>query len=265
MAVKLSTGLVNYLSGGGSLRKAFQDCELEIWSGAPPATADIANSGTLLCTVTKSSGTTTLRPGWGEVNIVTVTSHAPGETFAFDVTIGSETLVSTNIYTNTPDAGTVNEVALILARLFEQVGCSACATGTSGAIYVMAPSGKSLLIALHAGMTGTIAAVSDAVIAADAGSECLHFGPPTAGIISKDSATWSGLNAATGVAGYFRFIQPGDVGHGDAAAHGLSTTALRIQGAVSTSGAEMNLSNTTLTASATTTIDAGSFTEPMTA
>ncbi len=265
MAVKLSTGLVNYLAGGGSIRKAFQDCELEIWSGAPPATADTANSGTLLCTVTKGSATAVLRPGWGEVNTVTVTSAVLGDTFSFDVTIGSEALVTTNVYTNTPDAGDVKHVALILARLFEQVGCSACATGSDGVIYVMAPSGKSLLIALHAGSTGTIAAVGDAVIAADTLGECLHFGPPTAGVISKDSATWSGVNSATGVAGYFRFIQNGDIGHGDLAAHALSTTALRIQGAVSTSGAELNLSSTTLTAASTTTIDDGDFTVPLAA
>ncbi len=264
MAVKLSTGLVNYLSGGSSLRKAFQDCELEIWSGAPPATADTANSGTLLCTVTKGSATAALRGGWGEVQTVTVGTHALGDTFSFDVVIGSEASVTTNIYTNTPDAGGVAEVAMVLVRLFEQVGCSACATGTTGVIYVMASSGKNLAITAHAGMGGT-ATPADLGLAGDTLGECLHFGPPTTGMISKDSATWSGVNSASGVAGYFRFIQNGDIGHGDLLAHALSTTALRIQGAVSTSGAELNLSSTTLTAASTTTIDDGDFTVPLSA
>lgn len=257
MAVKLSTGLVNWLAGGSSLRRAFDDCELEIWSGTPPTTADLANTGTLLCTVTEGSGSTYLRQGWGEINTVTITTFVTGQTWLFDVTIGSETLVTTGTFTNTPDAGSVAMVAVKVAKLFEAIGCSACATGTTGVIYVMAPSGKSLLIALNGTATGG-ATIVDAVLAADTDGECLHFGPPAVGIISKDSAVWSGVNVATGVAGYFRFVLPGD-------AHDLSTTAIRLQGAVSTSGAEMNLSNTTLTLAATTTIDSGNFTTPKSA
>lgn len=257
MAVKLSTGLVNWLAGGSSLRRAFDDCKLEIWSGTPPTTADAANTGSILCTVSKASGTTYLRQGWGEINTVTITTFVAGQTWLFDVTIGSETLVTTDTFTNTPDAGSAAMVAVKVARLFQAIGCNACATGTTGVIYVMAPSCKSLLIALNGTATGG-ATIVDAVLAADTNGECLHFGPPAIGIISKDSAVWSGVNTATGVAGYFRFVDLGDT-------HALSTAQRRLQGAVSTSGAELNLSNTTLTLAATTTIDSGNFTEPQSA
>lgn len=53
MAAKLSTGLVEYLAGTGSLRDAFNgDAKLSIYAGTPPAGADLASSGhTLLCEI----------------------------------------------------------------------------------------------------------------------------------------------------------------------------------------------------------------------
>lgn len=70
-----------------------------------------------------------------------------------------------------------------------------------------------------------------------------------AGIIAKlNTEIWSGVNAAGGVAGYYRHVAPGDTGV-------LSTTEPRMQGAIATAGAELNLSNTTLTNGATQTID----------
>jgi hypothetical protein len=69
------------------------------------------------------------------------------------------------------------------------------------------------------------------------------------GAISKASAeTWSGVNAATGTAGYYRFVAPGDTG-------ALSTTEARLQGDVGTAGKELNLSSVNLTSGATQTID----------
>ena len=42
MALKYSTGLRNFLVGEGSLRKAFEDAVLNLYSGAAPANADDA-------------------------------------------------------------------------------------------------------------------------------------------------------------------------------------------------------------------------------
>ena len=70
-----------------------------------------------------------------------------------------------------------------------------------------------------------------------------------AGALAKASGeVWSGTNAATGTATYFRHVAAGDTGV-------LSTTEARIQGSVGTSGADLNLSNTALTNGATQTID----------
>lgn len=76
------------------------------------------------------------------------------------------------------------------------------------------------------------------------------------GTLSKLSAeVWSGTNVAGGTATFYRHIAPGDDGT-------LSTTQARIQGTIGTSGADMNLSSTTLSNGATQTIDYYSVTLP---
>lgn len=70
-----------------------------------------------------------------------------------------------------------------------------------------------------------------------------------AGVLEKlASETWSGVNAASGTATYYRHVAVGDTG-------ALSTTEPRLQGLVGTVGVEMNLSSTTLTSGATQTLD----------
>lgn len=69
------------------------------------------------------------------------------------------------------------------------------------------------------------------------------------GSISKlASQVWRGVAAATGTAAFFRYVQTGDTG-------ASSTTAKRIQGTVDVAGADMNLSNTSITASTSYTLD----------
>jgi hypothetical protein len=69
------------------------------------------------------------------------------------------------------------------------------------------------------------------------------------GVLSKaTSEVWSGVNVATGTASYYRHVASSDDGT-------LSTTAVRLQGAVGLVGAELNLSSVSLTSGATQTID----------
>lgn len=78
----------------------------------------------------------------------------------------------------------------------------------------------------------------------------------SSGTLAKAPAeVWSGVNAATGTATFYRHVAVGDDGT-------LSTTQPRIQGTVGTSGAELNLSSTALTSGATQTIDYYSVTLP---
>jgi hypothetical protein len=81
---------------------------------------------------------------------------------------------------------------------------------------------------------------------------------PTApdGVLSNlSSQTWSGTVLATGTAGWFRLRAVGDTGV-------LSTTQCRFDGAIATSGVEMNLGNLSLLLGAPFVITAASFTLP---
>lgn len=255
---KLSTGLRDFLNCRGCVRDFLSDCKMNVYSGTPPASANdpVAAAGVFLVSLTQASGTTYNRDGWGEIETILVTSATAGQTWSFDVTIGSETLVTTRTFTNTtPTIGTVTDVAVRLVKLFNEIGLRACASGTNGYIYAMAPSRKSMVIALNAGSTGTVT-IGPGVYAADTLGDLLNFGPSSSGTMSKTSDVWSGVIATSGVAGFFRLVQTGDDGL-------LSTTQLRAQGAVSTSGAELNMeSGTSLTAGQTHTVDNYSFTLP---
>jgi hypothetical protein len=137
MSIKISTGAANKLLDTGSLKATFAAGFIKIYSGAAPADADAAVTGTLLCTISISSGGTGIN---------------------FD----------------------------------------------------------------------TAAA---------------------AGVLAKATGeTWSGVNAATGTAGYFRHVAVGDTGVS-------STTQARIQGSVGVSGADLNLTNISLVSAATQAID----------
>jgi len=84
----------------------------------------------------------------------------------------------------------------------------------------------------------------------------LNFGTPVAGVLPKATAeVWSGAAVATGTAGWFRFYD-------NAAVAGASTTAVRMDGAISTSGAELNMSNLAIVTAGTTTIDGFNVTLP---
>ncbi len=60
MAIKASTGLRNSVLVTGSLKAALANGFIKIYSGSPPADADAAVTGTLLCTIGNGGGGTGL-------------------------------------------------------------------------------------------------------------------------------------------------------------------------------------------------------------
>ena len=57
MALRLSTGLVNYIARTGSLKAGIDNCYLLIYSGSQPANADAAATGTLLAVISVGGAT----------------------------------------------------------------------------------------------------------------------------------------------------------------------------------------------------------------
>lgn len=63
MAIRLSTGMRNGMCGSSGLQELFQGGFIGIFSGGQPASADVAETGSLLTTISSSSGTAGLTFG----------------------------------------------------------------------------------------------------------------------------------------------------------------------------------------------------------
>lgn len=88
------------------------------------------------------------------------------------------------------------------------------------------------------------------------GENGINFGAALAGILGKAAdETWSGVADGTNTAGWFRFFDKDRV-------TGASGAAIRFDGSISQSGAQLNMSNTSIVTDGTTTIDSVALTIP---
>lgn len=259
MAEKFSTGLRNHMLGGRGFRECFADSVLKVYSGTAPTEADDATSGTLLVTITKSSGTASSKEhGVVAVNTITVPGvHVTG-TYAVTVTVDGTT------YTATFDAAAAHanndEIAQGLCWELNKIPqvMAICPTtgGATGVIGVACRIPGITLTIADGGGTITFGAAAAILAGSRAAADTLQFKLQATGIISKIVAdTWSGVIAVSGTAGYFRLVTTEDLGTDN-------VTDLRLQGNVSTSGAEMNLSSVGLVAGATITLSSFDVTFP---
>ena len=256
MTLRVSTGLRNYMLTHGSLKDALQNGELQIWSGSQPGSADYAPTGTLLCTITASSGARTAEVQ--ATGSVTLTGGSSGSINT--VTVNSINIIPQGaVNYNTSLNQTAADLAAAINSNVSSPGYYATASGAVVTIY--APKGMgatpntyvvtatlTTITASYANMSGGVTAVNG-----------LHLAYAAAGAIAKDAAqTWTGVNVASNTAGWFRFV-------GSVADSGLADSAetqIRLDGSISTSGADLNLTSTTLTQGATQTISSFSISMP---
>lgn len=92
-------------------------------------------------------------------------------------------------------------------------------------------------------------------------SDGLRFGTALAGVLPLTTPVWSGVVSPAGVAGWFRFYGTGGTS-GVAGSSGTNGTAIRIDGNVGVSGADLVLTNTNLALDSTLTIKTFSITQP---
>lgn len=247
MAIRQSTGLMDFLAQHGSYKKAFEGGKLKIYTGTQPASADSPMTGTLLCTVTLASGARTEEVC--SCGTVELTGGASGNVSSIkvnDVEVLGATITYTtsltvtaaliaaqiNAYQSVPKYRATSSGAVITIKAMP-------GTGTGPNSYVVATTASTIT------KTDTAFGAGGAAVAGVAGVNGLTFGTISGGILSKSSAAWSGVNAATGTAGCFRLEST------EADANGTSTTAIRLDGSVGTSGSDLNLSSTSLTSGAT--------------
>lgn len=255
MTMRLSTGLRNFLAKEGSIDGALRSGVIEIYTGAQPASADAAPTGTLLCTISAASASVT-----AEVlatGTVTLTAGAAGSVDT--VTVGGVNILGAAV----PFNGTLNQTAADVATQINRNSSAPEYTATaSGAVVTISalPGTGASVNGFTVAATSTTLSTSTTNMASGVNAaNGLQFDPVVAGVLAKRaSQTWSGVNASAGTAGWFRHY--GSVA--DSKAVDTTATAIRLDGAIATSGSEMNLNSTAFVAGATTTIASWSMTVP---
>lgn len=250
MALRLSTCLRNVLDGGGSMRKAFEDALLMIYSGPAPASADDSPTGDLLARITYTGAVCADNAHSTQmVEALTVSAYADGNTNG--CTINTDWSFSV-----TASSDTTSTIAAKLAALINQdPTVPAVAIAVAAIVYIMSKFAGEAIVVVATGSPTPPSGPAHTL--ANARVNSLHLAAPVLGVISKESAAWSHTAIKTGTAGYFRLVRTTDGLDSD-----TNYTDPRLQGDVSTSGAQLNLSNINLVSGATITVDTFAVTEP---
>jgi hypothetical protein len=253
MATQLSKGLRNFMLESGSVKRALSNGVIKLYSGAQPADADSAASGTLLVVYTKNSGAFT-----AEVQATGTITYAGAAGSIDTITVGGVEILGGSVPFTTDLATTVALAAAAVnnnPKNFHYTAKSA-----AGVLTLTAIVGNGTLVngAVVASTVTTLTATPVNVSGGVDAVNGLRFGDAAAGTLTKDSGTWSGVALATGTAGWARFYGPvADAGGAD-----TTETALRLDGNVATSGAPFIITSTAINISTTQTIDAATLTEP---
>jgi len=168
------------------------------------------------------------------------------EISGFTGTVGNNQIAVISLVAST---GATMDVVVenVLVADAEGYGVMCIYTGSQPATADLAPTGTLLLLITKASGAFTKGTTTNG----------LEFDAPVAGVLGKkDADTWSGVGLASGTAGWFRFY---------ANDYNVAAGALCFDGSVGTSGAQLNLSSTSIVLDATTTIDEFEVTVPMTA
>jgi len=255
MTARYSTGLRNFTLKYGSLDDALRNGVITIYSGAQPSSADAAPTGTPLCVVSNNAGAVT-----SEVlaqGSVTLTGGAGGALNT--LTVNGVDILGGAVPFDSTLAQTAMDIATQINAFKSKPDYSAVAVGAVVNITAMPGNGASPNGFVVAGTTTTLTATTVNMAGGVAPVNGLLFGAPAGGVLPKLPAqTWSGINLATGTAGWFR--QTGSVA--DTGALDSAGVVLRMDGAIASSGAEMNLNSTAFTAGATTTVATSTETAP---
>jgi len=265
--MKFSSGFVTNLCRSGGYWKNLANGVLKLYSGAEPATADAAATGTLLATLSLSGGAWTAETLAEYKATVTGTSGTVTSikiggleilgstvTFATDVTV-TAALIAAKINDHSNTTGFV-------ARSSAGVVYVTCppTTGTShnaGILLVTTVSGGD--IAFTVAGTGTPADSGGTAGVAAANGLNFQF-PAVAGVFTKETTVWQDTSAdASGTVGYARLTLEG------ADDFTLSTAYRRVQYSVGTSGADITSSVLTTTAAAPVILNTFTFTVPTSA
>jgi len=248
MALRLSTGLRNLMLGGQATVTAITtgsdaSIELNITGGDD--------------TITRDAGSW-ITDGFVAGDIIKVTGCT---TAANDTALTDLRIKTVAALTLTFDGAVINTDEALAAAGVICAAKGGCLKDIfrNGILYIY--TGSQPATADTAASGTNVVKITDSSGAWVAGAEAngLEFGDYSAGTLSKCAdQTWSGVGiGGGGTAGWFRLCANAT----DAGA--LSTTLPRIDGSIGTSGANLNMSSTTIVDDATYTIDTFTLTLPL--
>ena len=260
MALVFSTALRNFIADYGSWTHAFNNGMIEIYSGAQPSTttADLAPTGNLLCTLTKSSGART-----AEVlssGTVTLTGGAAGSLDTLTVN-GFEIMGSSTPF-NTSLTQTATDIAAKCDRNPMNLLYDVTAAGAVITIKALPGLGAAANGWAVASTATTITKTDVNMASGVTAVNGLTMDITSAGVFNKNpSEVWSGVvtGAGTQTAGWFRF--KGSLAD-DNTLDSSNIKWIRMDGTISTSGANMNMSSTSMVNGVTQTLNTFSFAVP---
>jgi len=246
MSLRYSTGLRNALAAGKDLASALAEGRLFVYSGAQPADPDTgADAFTTLVIFTKDGNAYTAPAS--ATGSITLSGSGVGGGSVDTLKVGgmAENLLGGSVPWNTDLATTTDDVADAINATKNALEIIAVSDGVD-TVTLYAPI---RLGAQAAGLTvastetaGTSLAVADTGFTGgtDAVNGLNLTFPAAAGVITKDSDTWSGTVLASGNAGWFRFVA------GGSSPNGSSTTDVRMDGTIAVGGGDMTVSTLAL-------------------
>lgn len=233
MALRMSKALRNFINSGGSLRQALNGGKVKIFTGAQPAAADDAESGTLLVTVTKSGSAHT-----SEVQATgTLSLDSGGSGNISSVKVDDVEILNGTTTFNSSLTQTAADLAAAINLNPQNNRFRASASGT--VVTLTANRGLGALVNGHvlSGTTATISATFGTMGSGVTPVNGLTWALSSNGTMTKNAnETWQGTAVADGTAGWFRWI----AGVSDAGAADSAETYIRLDGSIAASGAQLN-------------------------
>lgn len=268
MSIRLSTAMRNAFAQGYGLKELLRDGRLFAYTGAQPATADAAPTGTLLCTYTLSGNAYT---GATRADVELTLGGAAGTLDTVKVGGMAENLLAAPVPFNTSLTQTATDVAASINSKENSLNIVAVAnTPANGDVMLYAPYWLGALAnGLTIATTSTTLTVDIDNAASPGTAEAgvfaggvtmlngLNFAfPAVDGVLSKEATVWQGTAVASGTAGWFRFVAGGST------ADGVAGADVRFDGTLATSGGDLTISSTSIAAGSIQTVSSLTLTIP---
>ncbi len=251
MAARLSKALRNYINSSGGLKDALQGGKILVYSGPQPATPEAAPTGTLLVTFTENSGAHTAEVQ--ATGTVVLSGTSAGSSLDGITVAGMEILGVSIPYTTSFTETARLACVAINANPNNQIvkaANNASATITLTALRGFGAQANNLdVVSAKTVMTTVDTDLGDVILGVSSVNG-IKFGESAAGqlICPVTGQTVTGVAVADGVAGWARFVGP----LADSGVLDTTESQIRMDLAIGTSGAQLNVTGSTTIASGST-------------